>query len=163
MSAELLNLMIPGRPRTKGSLKPMHIRGSGGRPCKIGLTEDHALSKPWMQKMIRAMRAEYRGGIPFLGAVVVQASFGFEREISIQMAAAGAVIPSHNTPWPTAIGIGDLDKLTRSVLDALTQSGVIADDCLVVAADVRKQWVSSLAGGVLVRVASVDAPEPWSL
>lgn len=36
--------------------------------------------------------------------------------------------------WPTAHQLGDLDKHQRTVLDALTESGLIADDSLIVAA-----------------------------
>jgi Holliday junction resolvase RusA-like endonuclease len=46
----------------------------------------------------------------------------------------------------------DLDKLCRAVLDALTESGVLRDDCLVVSLIASKLYGEN--PGVLVRVTS---------
>lgn len=46
--------------------------------------------------------------------------------------------------WPTAHQLGDLDKHQRSVLDALTEAGLIADDSLIVAAwPAWKTWATA--------------------
>ena len=41
---------------------------------------------------------------------------------------------------PVAPTIGDLDKLIRSTLDALTQGGLLKDDRFVVALNTTKEW-----------------------
>ncbi len=150
MAGELIaKLFVPGRPRTKGSLKPMHTPGRGGRKCRVGLTEDHALSTPWKNTMIKAIRLAMRGTpdgavvspvAPYVEAVEVHAFYRFEQERSVAARTLGQVVPSHDTPWPTDGEIGDEDKLRRNVLDALTQSGLIADDRLVIGGSNWKRW-----------------------
>ncbi len=153
MAGELIaKLFVPGRPRTKGSLKPMHTPGRGGRKCRVGLTEDHALSTPWKNTMVKALRLEQARmsglrrpvAIAYAEAVEVHAFYRFERQLQGgALALTGDDAPvwqSHDTPWPTAMDIGDEDKLRRNVLDALTQSGLIADDRLVIGGSNWKRW-----------------------
>jgi hypothetical protein len=146
MSGEVIaRLFVAGRPRTKGSLKPIHIRGGKGRPCRVSLTEDHELATPWKKTMIKAIRA-HMAASPRTFALVnipveVHAFYRFERTLAV---ADGVqlmnVIPSHNTAWPASVDIGDEDKLRRNLLDALTQSGLLADDALVVGGANYKRW-----------------------
>lgn len=53
----------------------------------------------------------------------------------------------------------DLDKLIRSTLDALTDSGVIADDALVVWVGASKRWDTSHPMGATIAVVAA-AKEP---
>jgi len=144
MSGEVIaRLFVAGRPRTKGSLKPIHIRGGKGRPCRVSLTEDHEKSDPWKRTMIKAIRALMADDrSSYAGPVEVHAFYRFERERSVVQhgSAREAVWPSHDTEWPTAMDIGDEDKLRRNLLDALTQSGLLADDRFVVGGINRKRW-----------------------
>lgn len=110
----------PGRPRTKGSMKPTHVRLGGGR-CKVGLREDGEYSVPWKRAMIAAIRRQCEVGA-WPGPVRVFSQFAFERE----------GYASDKTGWPVAHEYGDVDKLMRNLLDALTQSGLIKDDALVI-------------------------------
>lgn len=148
-NAVLARVFVPGRARTKGSLKPIHRKAGPGR-CTVSLTEDHALSGPWKKAMMRALAAHvgesggYVSPEPYTEAVEVDCFFRFHRELS----AAGdgvqtymdGVWPSHRTLWPTAPDIGDEDKLRRNVLDALTQAHVITDDAMVVGGQTWKRW-----------------------
>ncbi len=134
-------VFIPGRARTKGSLKPAHQRGTAGRPCRVWLREDHDESKPWMRDMIAALKRDRAAGPlaesgPCAEPVEIHLFFRFERT----PAAGGGYVPSHQTPWPTSMDIGDEDKLRRNVLDALTQSSVLADDRLSVGGMTYKRW-----------------------
>ena len=144
---------IAGRPRTKGSLRPVHVKTGPGR-CRVSLTEDGQHSKPWKEHMIRALRAAY----PMTrhdGAVIVETFFRFERLATEER--AGAVWPVR-PPGPTAQG--DWDKLTRNVGDALTQSGLIKDDCLVIGGPSYKRF--TLPGeppGVLIKVREATAAD----
>ena len=144
---------VQGRPRTKGSLTPQMSRGAGGK-LRVHLVESGEYAVPWKRTMIREIKGLAAAGemhFGYAGAVSVNASFIFEQEVG----ADGEVWPSHRTPYPTAIDIGDLDKLLRNLLDALTQSGLIKDDSQVAQISSVKQWRKPhlhKAAGVLVEV-----------
>jgi crossover junction endodeoxyribonuclease RusA len=53
---------------------------------------------------------------------------------------AGRLNPSA-PPYPSSHTIGDIDKLVRACLDALTDAGVWNDDSQVVHLNARKKWV----------------------
>jgi Holliday junction resolvase RusA-like endonuclease len=153
----IARVFVEGRSRTKGSLKPVHIKIGAGR-CKVSLTEDHALATPWKKKMIAQLLVQQGllGLIePYAGPVEIHCFFRFARE----EAAGGGVWPSHESLWPTAPDIGDEDKLRRNVLDALTQAHVIADDALSIGGMNYKRWcdVGEQPG---VQIIVSDAPAP---
>ncbi len=139
MNALLAELFIPGRPRTKGSLKAIMPRGSR-RPV---LVEDHAHSKPWRMLVKRTQWQQMphlRLADPYAGPVRVELGFYF--------AQTGPAAQRLN--WPTLnAGVnanGDLDKLERNVLDALQDARLLADDCLVVGMSSFKAWALAQAG-----------------
>lgn len=121
-----------GRPRTKGSLKPVHIKAGPGR-CRVSLTEDGKFSEPWKKAMIRAVQNQCVAN-RYAGAVVVDCFFRFDR----------LCLPDEDLNWPTREGgewgHGDEDKLRRNVLDALTQAGLILDDSLSIGGMNFKRW-----------------------
>lgn len=140
-----VRLFVPGRPRTKGSLKPVHIRMGAGR-CRVSLTESGEYAVAWKQDMIKAIRAACVCE-RYAGPVRVDTFFRFEK----------LCVPDQELPWPTRetgeYAHGDEDKLRRNALDALTQSGLIFDDSLVTGGQNWKRW--TLAGekaGVLIAV-----------
>lgn len=157
---------IKGRPRTKGHIQPVHVRGRGGRPCTYGGGKDRPVLQQWMKIMGRQIQDQLgvkmervgRGKAakvrrvdaePWAGPVDVSCVFRFDREESMAEAAQeGDVWPSHEAPWPIAISIGDLDTLYRAVNDALVKSGVIKDDRLIVSGTLKKRWTrpGELAG-----------------
>lgn len=118
-----IELFVPGRPRTKGSLKPVHVNRGAGR-CSVSLTESGQYSEPWKKQMI-ARIGEACACERWPGPVRVDTLFLFQRLSADELLA----FPTRQTG---ALGHGDLDKLERNVLDALTQSGLILDDSLVV-------------------------------
>lgn len=127
-----VRIEVIGRPRTKGSMRPVHVKVKPG-VCRVALTESGEYSKPWKDEMIRAIRAQCaigRTGWP----VIVDATFRFERLSSTDA----------DLDWPTrekgAYAHGDVDKLVRNALDALTQSGLIQDDALVVGGSSIKRF-----------------------
>lgn len=136
-----------GRPRTKGSLKPVHQKIAPGR-CKVSLTEDGRYSESWKKEIIKAVRAQCVVD-RYPGPVVVDCFFRFDRLCSTDPA----------LDWPTReqgeYGHGDEDKLRRNVLDALQQSGLILNDSLSIGGNNFKRWTHPNAGetcGVLVKV-----------
>jgi hypothetical protein len=136
---------VAGRPRTKGSLVPVHQRASAGT-CRVSLKESGEYSVAWKHEMVRAIRGACRVE-RFPGEVVVDTFFRFEK----------LCLPDQDMAWPTRVSgefaHGDEDKLRRNVLDALTQSGLILDDSNVVGGQCWKRWaMADESAGVLIRV-----------
>ncbi len=55
-------------------------------------------------------------------------------------------------PRPITRSQGDIDKLTRAVLDALTDAKVLTDDSIVTALQSTKQWARDGTEGVHITV-----------
>lgn len=155
MSGEVIaRLFLAGRARTKGSLtgRPVRVKGGGLKFVQ----QDSEQSTAWKQSMIKQLRDQLgieMGRVdnklarvdaePYAGAIEVHRFFRFSRQQSAAALKAGEVWPSHATQWPVAEGgsnVGDVDKLTRNLLDALGQAGVIKDDCYVVGGAELKRW-----------------------
>ena len=139
---------VTGRPRTKGSLVPVHQRVGAGT-CKVTLRESGEYSVPWKHEMVRAIRGACVVE-RFPGAVVVDTYFRFEKLCA----------PDQDMAWPTRVSgefaHGDEDKLRRNALDALTQSGLVRDDSNVIGGQCWKRWVmADESCGVLIRVRPV--------
>jgi Holliday junction resolvase RusA-like endonuclease len=131
----MINVWIPGHPRTKGSLDEFH--------------QDTPQSKRWRQLMAYALRyakdprgsdvARHVAGVP----VAVRATFW---------------LPTGDATTPNC---GDLDKLARNLLDAGTDADTYADDVQVVRLFTDKMaCTAGDAQGVLV---TIWAPDPWEL
>lgn len=157
----IARLFVPGRARTKGHIENFVTgRGSG----KITVRNaDREVLKRWMAVMISEIRKQLgitvakqggkvvrTDGEPYAGPVEVFTFFRFQRE---------PTWPSHDTPWPTALDIGDEDTLRRAVLDALTQAGVLDDDRWVVGGTNYKRWCQpGEEAGVLIAVREATDP-----
>lgn len=134
LSAGTVRIEAIGRPRTKGSLVPVHVRVAPGK-CRVSLKESGEYSVAWKNEMIRAVQNQCEIG-RYMGAVMVDTFFRFER----------LCLPDQTMDWPTRekgeFAHGDEDKLRRNALDALTQSGLIFDDSLVIGGATLKRWCS---------------------
>lgn len=163
----IARVFLAGRPRTKGHIQPVHVRGTAGRPCRFGGGKDRPLTQEWMKTMGQELQRQLRIALqrtaqgvvrldaePYAGPVEVHCFFRFDRVLSEREAAeTGETWPSHDVPWPTAISIGDEDTLRRAVLDALVKNGVIKDDSLSVGGMNYKRWCEpGERAGVLVIV-----------
>lgn len=127
---EVLNFWVPGPPKTKGSLDVVNSGRGGGRP----VLQDSPASKRW-RKLVAYLAEQAKRdatqGFPLDCAVAVDLAFVLSGD-------------------PTAPRSGDLDKLYRNVLDALTDAGVYEDDVQVVRLSGSK--VGDGDPGVRVRV-----------
>lgn len=128
---EVLNFWVPGPPKTKGSLEVVNTgrNAVGGRV----VLQDSPASKRWRKLVAYQAEQEKRGvgmGWPLGGPVAVDLTFELSGD-------------------PVAVRSGDLDKLYRNVLDALTDAGVYEDDVQVVRLSGSK---SEGEPGVRVRV-----------
>jgi Holliday junction resolvase RusA-like endonuclease len=149
----LVNLWIPGVPHTKGSLTVVNS-GRGGRAAHV---QDTPESKRWRKLMVdrlrtdrlaRCLNADGPLSMPtYAGPVKVYAIF-FQRLDDVTKKRAEA---------------GDLDKLLRNLLDALSRhkdqdlgAGIIGDDMQVVKIEAEKRTAMStgriLGPGVFVDV-----------
>lgn len=137
-----------GRPRTKGSLRAYCVKNARHTIRYEEQTKDSSLWRARMAKWAQVSMLDLHGRIvKWPGAVAVEATFYFERED----------VESHRTPFPTDIHLGDVDKLTRNLLDALTDAQVIVDDSLVADIVIRKRWCPVGAEpGVTCRVSIVE-------
>lgn len=151
----ILRTFVPGRPRTKGSLKAYCARG---RDHKLIWQEQVKDSGAWRKTVAaqvqREALAEYGGHLKLAVPLEMRAVYFFRRE--------DEDLP--NEPRPTAMTVGDLDKLDRNVGDALTSSGVIADDRYIVRIMSEKRW-GMVAGAqlVLMQVPTDELSESWEL
>lgn len=126
-SALLVDVFVPGKPTTKGSMDfvPTGAMCKCSPKCKGRLPGGRAVqnvagSTQWAQLVAYAIKAEMRRthGDPDLfawaGPVTVALVFG--------LPVADVIAPRS----------GDVDKLVRNVLDALTKGGAYVDDVQVV-------------------------------
>lgn len=136
MSGDVLCLVtVTGRPRTKGNV----IRGRHGgyHDATKGLT-------PWMASLSEAAREAWSHGEPFGGAVRVDVHLAIPARASDVL--RGGL---REGVEPVTRSAGDLDKLARAVLDALTGICYV-DDSQVVDLRARKRY--DIEGGATIAV-----------
>jgi Holliday junction resolvase RusA-like endonuclease len=150
---------VYGRPRTKGSLNVYCLKNARHTVRVEEETKDSSLWRRMVARAAQAHMLETSGGLWNVGDPVgVRLLFVFPAWIGV----GGEVVPSHDTPWPTAITLGDIDKLTRNVLDALTDAHMIEDDRLVVQLQVAKEWADELRpAGVSIQLREPAPRDAW--
>lgn len=124
---------VLGHARPKGSLSPQIVRGGDGQATgRVRQVESSKDGPRWRRIMARAFREVRGDAAPFDGAVIVSTEFWFDYPSQA----------ARELPWPIHPYIGDIDKLVRNVLDALTDAQVYLDDRQVVdLGQTRKMWV----------------------
>lgn len=147
----LCTVFVHGRPVPKGNLKR----------SRSGHTYFEAHVVAWCDTVALACKAAYRTACgptaaPHSGPVAVELAFSFERPVSHGAASRRGVRvgqAARTLPPCTSHRLGDLDKLSRNVLDSLTNGGVIVDDSHVVRLVAAKEYGGS--AGVMVRVVAL--------
>ena len=126
----MLSVFIPGQPKPQGS-KIAGRRKDGS----IFMREANKSARPWRTVVIEALKPIAADTLD--GAVRVHLHF---------------YMPMLKKPIPHPITRSsyDIDKLSRSILDALTLSGVIKDDSQVVTLIATKEY--SERPGVQIQV-----------
>ncbi len=118
-----IDFYVDSTPETKGSWRAL---------AKGRVKADNPREKAWAQRVAIIAKLKMRGRIPKTGAIRVQVEFFL----------------------PTPKGKKnrrDLDKLLRSLLDAMQVAGVYLDDEQVIEIHTRK-YISDAAPGAMVRV-----------
>ncbi|HVH81325.1 MAG TPA: RusA family crossover junction endodeoxyribonuclease [Stellaceae bacterium] len=129
-------ITITGKPAPQGSKR--HI--GNGR-----MIESSKAVGPW-REAIRWATAQARAGQPALtGPVIVAVQFAFARPaVHFGKGRNAGQLRADAPRYPmTKTTTGDLDKLTRAVLDGITAGGAILDDKQVVALDARKLYADA--------------------
>jgi Holliday junction resolvase RusA-like endonuclease len=136
MAELLLMTFCPGAPKTKGS---MRIRNA-----KTGtMTEAVAGSTHWKRLMAKQFGEQRHQPEPWPGPVQVSAVFYLPRADVISVRA------------------GDIDKLARNALDALTDAKIYTDDVNVVDLDLKKRPADSTRSpGVWLMVVGYTSAAP---
>lgn len=145
-----LTFVAFGRPIPQGS----HIR------TRYGLRDSNPELKPWRQTVAcAAIEAALLNDVGIIRhAVHVRADFFFARPKAHYRSGKNSHLLRDEAPaFPTGRGHGDLDKQQRGIGDALVDSGVLADDSLIVHWCSRKHWAaegtaSLSTPGVLVEI-----------
>ncbi|HEU4619781.1 MAG TPA: RusA family crossover junction endodeoxyribonuclease [Gammaproteobacteria bacterium] len=111
-----VRIVVYGSPAPQGSKKFVGMRGGHGM-----MVESSKRVKPWRQDVKAAALAARNGAPPLDGPLVVRMVFTLPKPSSA---------PKKRRTY--AMRKPDLSKLARSTEDALTDSGLIADDARIV-------------------------------
>ena len=138
---------IPGDPRGKGSV----------RVGRHGAYKD-AATESYMRGCILSLRAARTG--PMIAspcAIDIVAYLRRPARLVPNPRARTPQAPAWAFPAPTK---PDADNVAKAILDALTQAGVISDDCRCVDLRVRKMYVGvGQAPCVVVTVSTLPPPQ----
>lgn len=126
---DVLAFDVVGTPSTQGSVRAF-MAGGKPRVAQGGSKASREALSSW-REAVAAVARGHRNGAPLLDCPVqVRLNFRMLRPASA---------PKTRRTWPVKARSGDIDKLTRAVLDALT-GVVFADDAQVVGLVVSKDW-----------------------
>lgn len=133
-----ISFTVNGTPGAQGSKR--HV----GRGIMV---ESSKKVKPWRSDVKAAAEAAAIASDewePATDAVGTEITFRFARPRSHYRTGRNAHLLRDDAPiYVTSRGAGDNDKLQRSTFDALTASGLIADDSLIVAVHAYKVYAAS--------------------
>lgn len=156
---EPITFTVFGRPQQRGSKRAVLIpkRGGGwamknGRPI-VAAKDMNEKSKDWMHAVAAAAMECYRGEL-LRGPVCLKVTFFFARPKSHFGTGRNANVLKESAPlWHAQAP--DVDKLQRSVLDALTNV-LWADDKLIADVHARKFWTTTASRAILQIIAITE-------
>ena len=142
MPSNHLSFRVAAIPKPQGSKRAFITRpkeGSGKTPKAVVVDSDKGPLKEFREAVRSdAVAAMPEGFIPLAGPVAVELQFALHKP---KVAERGP------RRWPTGKTAGDVDKLARAVLDALTDAGVWEDDGQVVQLLVSKDYPGTPGAG----------------
>ena len=155
MTAPALQFRVAGTPSTQGSKRGFAFTPKGGGKTRAVVVDNNPKTlKPWRDAVRSTATEAWGERPPIYGPVRVLILFALKKP--------GAA-PKWRRIWPIGARSGDVDKLARAVLDALTDAGVWRDDSQVVRLEVVKDYpehVDQLTPGAIVRLWTVEDRPP---
>lgn len=137
----MISFYAPGAPQSKGSAKGFYNQKLG----RVIITNDNTRAKPWAAVVTLLAREAMAGRAPIEGPVRVQLGFCFQRpKAHFTRRGLRPDAPSLVSKKP------DVDKVTRTVLDAITMAAVWGDDAQVAELIVEKRYADQPGVRVLV-------------
>mgnify|MGYP001581809491 CR=1 FL=1 len=136
----MISFWVHGKPQTKGSARAFIVKG------RAIITNDNPKAKAW-QKQI-ALSAKVAGARPSGAAIALKITYFLARPKSHYDSKGRLKVGIF--PWPTG-RVGDIDKMERVVLDALTGIAY-RDDSQVVSVDQTKQYGNAGWTGIKVSI-----------
>ena len=128
MNRPIFRMTVQGVSRPKGSLRPITNKRTG----KTLMIPQGKHSKPWQNKVSQAAQLRRRGDLCEDTPLIVHLEFYFARPKSHYGTGRNEGMLKADAPdFPITRSTGDVDKLSRLVLDAL-QGIVYKDDSQVV-------------------------------
>lgn len=156
-----ISIEIEGKPVTQGSKKAWYDQ----KTARVMMTEDRDVElTSWRREVSNAAKQGlYRGGInqPTTEPVAVSISFFFLRPINHYGSGKNSQTLKPGAPRYPHGRIGDIDKLTRAILDSLTDARVWVDDAQVVSLKASKRWANRWSGwpGAVIDVYAIQQGE----
>jgi len=145
-----VRIVVNGNPAPGGSKSGWCINSQKGKVCRgaiINMAPNSKYTKPWMALVKASARKAYQGP-PIQGPISINATFMMDRPKSHRRSGKNAALLKANAPV-YHLQKPDVTKLWRSTEDALTQAGVLMDDCHVSNAHIYKTWrnlISTMPG-----------------
>lgn len=131
----ILDLWIPGQPRPKGSMRAIPKRRKDGS-LYTGVQNSNPETRVWQDLISWEAKAAMKGREPMPGPMIMSAMFYLKR----RQAFDGQLVEEHTE-------VPDVDKLLRTVFDALTKI-VYQDDCQVVTVVASKAYAGEKGPGL---------------
>lgn len=150
----MVSFRVVGTPGPQGSKKaiPISKKGPDGSRVftgKVNMIESSTKVKPWRAQVAEQFKAT--GAAKINGAVSVGITFFLARPKAHYRTGKFAHLLKPTAPlYPE--GKPDIDKLVRSTLDALTQSGAYHDDAKVVNLHVSKRFADHREPGAVIQL-----------
>lgn len=149
-----LRFRVAGTPTTQGDHKAYKPKGA---PFARIADANPAKLRPW-REAIRSTAVDTIGPTwtPHDCPVRVTLRFALPKPASA---------PKLRRTWPIGKRSGDVDKLARACLDALTDAGVVVDDARVVELVVTKDYPEGAlqpSPGVVITVQPIHEADPLS-
>jgi crossover junction endodeoxyribonuclease RusA len=126
---DVVTFNVVGTPSTQGSMRAFM---AGGKPvvAQGGSAAGRAALRSWREAVAAEARAVFAGAEVLRCPVQVRLNFRLLRPASA---------PKTKRTYPVNARSGDVDKLARAVLDAIT-GVLVADDSQVIGLVVSKDW-----------------------
>lgn len=136
----MISFRVLGTPAPQGS----KIR------TRYGMRESSQAVMPWREAVKAAALVQKVGKIS--GPVIVEMMFRFKRPANHYGTGRNRRRVKPTAPdYPTGRNRGDIDKLARATCDALTEAGVIDDDCMIAELIAVKVWGPTQGASITVQ------------